>query len=146
MTKYAKSVFCILILMSTFKGHCFHLLLFTVTATWNKNLIAESPRHEVMGNSERIDFLFDKNKLPLISVDQCIDHWPLYEFIQTHVYRHCLVTICNFKQSLKDTTCNQTKLTHNTNGKDLLLVTLPSPSKNHLEKIRAVIINLSVIR
>lgn len=50
------------------------------------------------------------------------------------------------KQSLKDTTCNQTKLTHYINGKDLLLVTLPSPSKNHLEKIRAVIINLSVIR
>lgn len=146
MTKYAKSVFCILILMSTFKGHCFHPLLFTVTSTWNKNLIAESPRHEVMGNSERIDFLFDKNKLPLIFVDLCIDHWPLNEFIQTHVYRHCLVTICNFKQSLKDTTCNQTKLTHNTNGKDLLLVTLPSPSKNHLEKIRIVIINLSVIR
>lgn len=104
-------------------------------------MIAESPRHEVMGNSERIDFLFDKNKLPLIFVTT-----DLYEFIQTHVYRHCLVTICNFKQSLKDTTCNQTKLTHYTNGKDLLLVTLPSPSKNHLEKIRAVIINLSVIR
>lgn len=74
MTKYAKSVFCILILMSTFKGHCFHPLLFTVTSTSNKNLIAESPRHEVMGNSERIDFLFDKNKLPLIFVDLCIDH------------------------------------------------------------------------
>lgn len=69
MTKYAKSVFCILILMSTFKGHCFHPLLFTVTPTWNKNLIAEGPRHEVMGNSERIDFLFDQNKLPLIFVE-----------------------------------------------------------------------------
>lgn len=81
MIKYVKLVFCILILMLIFKGYCFYSLLFIVTFIWNKNLIVESLRYEVMGNFEWIDFFFDKNKLLLIFVDLCIDYWFLWVYL-----------------------------------------------------------------